>query len=39
MSDDASKSIVSKHDYRRKLYNKHSAEIDGLIKKYEKAYK
>jgi len=39
MSEDASKSIVTKHDYRRKLYIKHSKEIEDFIKKYEKAYK
>ena len=39
MSKDANKHIVTKHDYRRKLYNKYSNEIEALIKKYDKIYK
>ncbi len=39
MSSDANKTIVTKHDYRKKLYKKYPEEIDSFIKQYEKAYK
>ena len=39
MSSDANKTVVTKHDYRRKMYNSHSDEIDKFIKTYAKAYK
>ena len=32
------KSVVTKHDYRSNLYNKHSNEINNYIKQYEKIY-
>ena len=39
MSSDANKTIVTKHDYRKKLYKKYPEEIDSFIKQYEKVYK
>lgn len=39
MSKDANKHVVTKHDYRKKLYTKHSEEIENQIKKYDKVYK
>ena len=40
MSSDAlNKNIMTKHDYRNRMYDKHKYEIESLIKLYAKQYK
>ena len=38
-NDSLNTSIMTKHDYRKTMLQKHDAEISNLIKKYEKKYK
>ena len=37
-SETLSKNVVTKHDYRNRMYSKHKDEIENLIKKYDKKF-